>query len=251
MLVGGWPPYLLTERYKPAGVEFAHVGSVDIDVALDFEQLPRLAEVYEGIRQKLERAGFSPRLSRTGQPLEFSLEKPVGKNVIHVDFLAPMAGGTDSGHRHQRVQDVLAFKTRGCEVAFRNNEAFEVEAVMPSRARHKVSLPVAGPAAVLTTKALAFSGDPSRIKDAYDICSVLRYYKTGPASVAAEVRPFLALDVLQEAIGKLATSFQAMDAVGPVGLANFLLPEQAGSADWDLERRNGYEAVQRFLGELK
>jgi len=251
VLVGGWPPFLLTERYKPAGTEFTHIGSVDIDVALDFERLPKLVEVYEGIREKLERAGFGPRLSRTGQPLEFSLEKLVGKSPMHVDFLAPMGGGTGSGHRHQRAQDLLALKARGCEVAFQNNEAFEVEAVMPSQARHRASIPVAGPAAVLCMKALAFSDDPSRIKDAYDICSVLRYYKAGPASVAAEARPFLALDVLQEAFGKLAASFQAMDAVGPVGLANFLLSEQVGSADWDLECRNGFEAVQRFLGELK
>lgn len=250
VLVGGWPPFLLTERYKPAGTEFAHIGSVDIDVALDFERMPRLEEVYEGIREKLERAGFGPRRSRTGQPLEFSLEKLVGKSVMHVDFLAPSVGGTDSGHRHQRAQDLLALKARGCEVAFQNNEPFEVEAVIPAGARHKVSIKVAGPAAVLTMKTLAFSEDPGRIKDAYDICSILRYYKAGPASVAAEFRPFLGSAIVQEARGKLAESFRAMDAVGPVGLANFRLPEQPGTPDWDLERRNGYEAVQRFLEAL-
>ena len=250
VLVGGWPPFLLTERYKPAGTEFAHIGSVDIDVALDFERMPGLEEVYEGIRVKLERAGFGPRRSRTGQPLEFSMEKLVGKSVMHVDFLAPAAGGTDSGHRHQRAQDLLALKARGCEVAFQNNELFEVEAVMPAGARHKVSIRVAGPAAVLTMKTLAFSEDPGRIKDVYDICSTLRYYKAGPASVAAEFRPFLGSAIVQEARRKLAESFRAMDAVGPVGLANFRLPEQPGTPDWDLERRNGYEAVQRFLEAL-
>ncbi len=249
VLVGGWAPFLLVERHKPRDAEFSHIGSVDIDIALDCAGMPGIDEVYAGIRERLERVGYHTRLARDGQPLPFSLEREMRRLSIHVDFLAPDSDGTK--HRHRRVQDVMAFKTPGCEVAFQNNEAFEVEAVMPSQARHKVSIPVAGPAAVLCMKALAFSDDPSRIKDAYDICSILRYYKAGPASVAAEARPFLALDVLQEALGKLAASFQAMDAVGPVGLANFLLPEQAGSPDWDLERRNGFEAVQRFLGELK
>lgn len=247
VLVGGWAPYLLTERHKPAEAEFVHIGSVDIDVALDFERLPKLEEVYAGIRHRLERVGFAPRRSRTGQPLAFSLEKPVGNSLIHADFLAPVAGGTGDDHRHQRAQDLLALKARGCEVAFQSKELFEVEAVMPSRARHAVQVPVAGPAAVLCMKALAFSDDPGRIKDAYDICSILRYYKAGATSVAAEIRPLLDVAIMQEALGRLATSFRAMDAIGPVGLANFLQPEHPATPDWDLERRNGYEAVQSLL----
>lgn len=248
VLVGGWAPFLLTERHKPRDVEFSHIGSVDIDIALNCEGMPGIDEVYAGIRERLERVGYHPRRARDGQPLPFSLERETGSVGIHVDFLAPDSG--EPGRRHQRVQDVMAMKTRGCEVAFRNNEPFEVEAVMPTSARHKVSIRVAGPAAMVTMKALAFADDPGRLKDAYDICSVLRYYKAGPASVAAEFRPFLGSAIVEEARGKLAESFRAMDAVGPVGLANFRLPEQLGTPDWDLERRNGYEAVQRFLGGL-
>jgi len=250
VLVGGWAPFFLTERHKPVDVEFNHVGSVDIDIALDCEGMPGLDEVYAGIRQRLERIGYRPRPARDGQPLPFSMEREVLGTSIHVDFLATDSGGTGAAHRHQRVQDMMAFKTRGCEVAFRNNEPFEVDAVLPSRARHKVSILVAGPVAVLTMKALAFSDDPGRIKDAYDICSLLRYYKAGPASVAAEARSFLGLEIVREARHKLATLFAAMDSVGPVGFANFRLPEQPGTPDWDLERRNGFEAVQRFLKEL-
>lgn len=250
VLVGGWAPFFLVERHRPKGLEFAHVGSVDIDVALDCAEMAGLNQVYEGIRERLERAGYRSRLARDGQPLPFSLERDARGVQIHVDFLAPDAGGTDVTHRHQRVQDVLARKTRGCELAFLNNEGFEVEAVMPSGARHSVQIPVAGPAAVLAMKALAFADDPGRIKDAYDVCSVLRYYKAGASSVAADVRQFMDLAVLQEAVQRLGQAFRAVDAVGPVGLANFLLPEQAGTPDWDLECRNGYEVVQRFLREL-
>lgn len=250
VLIGGWAPFFLLKRHRPAGVEFEHVGSVDIDVALDCAGIPGLDQVYSGIRERLERAGYQARPARDGQPLPFSLERNFQGVSIHVDFLAPETGGTGATHRHQRVQDVLALKTRGCEVAFRNQEEFEVEAAMPSGARHAARIPVAGPAAVLVMKALAFADDPGRIKDAYDICSVLRYYKTGPASVAAESRSFRSLPVFQEAVRRLSASFQAPDAVGPVGLANFLVPEQPGSADWELRRRDGYEAVLRFLKEL-
>ncbi len=250
VLVGGWAPFFLVERYKPSDVEFDHIGSVDIDIALDCEALPGREQAYESIRERLERAGYRPRLARDGQPLPFSWEREAGGASIHVDFLAPETGGTGATHRHQRVQDMMAFKTRGCEVAFQSKEGFEVEAVVPGRARHKVRVPVAGPAALLTMKALAFHDDPGRLKDAYDICSVLRYYKAGPASVAGEVKPFLQLDVLREAVDRLATSFAAIDSVGPVGFANFRLPERADSEDWDLERRIGFETVQRFLGDL-
>lgn len=249
VLVGGWAPFFLVERHKPRDAEFSHIGSVDIDIALDCAGMPAIDEVYAGIRQRLERVGYRPRLARDGQPLPFSLERDVRGLSIHVDFLAPDSDGTK--HRHRRVQDVMAFKTPGCEVAFQNSEPFDVEAVMPTGARHKVSIAVAGPAATLTMKAMAFSDDPGRIKDAYDVCSVLRYYKAGPASVAGEVRPLLRLKVLREAVDRLAVSFAATDSVGPVGFANFRLPEQPGSDDWDLECRIGFEAVQRFLRELK
>jgi hypothetical protein len=250
VLVGGWAPFFLVARHKPAGAEFDHIGSVDIDVALDCGEMPGLDQVYAGIRQRLERVGYRARQARDGQPLPFSMERETQGTSIHVDFLAPETGGTGAGHRHQRVQDIMAFKARGCEVAFQNHEEFEVEAVMPSRARHTVRVPVAGPAAILTMKAWAFADDPSRIKDAYDICAVLRYYKSGTASVAAEVRPFLGRAVVRDAVARLAALFDAMDSVGPIGLANFRLPEQPDTEDWDLERRTGLETVQLFLREL-
>lgn len=35
VLVGGWVPYFLIENHKRPGDEFEHVGSIDIDLAVD------------------------------------------------------------------------------------------------------------------------------------------------------------------------------------------------------------------------
>ena len=35
VLVGGWVPYLLLKEYQPSDVDFRHVGSKDIDIAVN------------------------------------------------------------------------------------------------------------------------------------------------------------------------------------------------------------------------
>ncbi len=251
VLVGGWAPYFLLEKYKSEEVKFEHIGSIDIDIALDFKGIPGLDEVYESIRQKLERNGYGVRRSRDNQPVPHSFEKEIQGTVVHVDFLASEYGGTGKHHRHQRIQDILAIKARGIDIAFENNEKFEIEGVLPSGAKYKTEIKVSGSVALLTMKAIAFERDISRTKDAYDIYSLLKYYKEGVSSVIAEAKPYLKHKLVIEAMEKLSFLFSVLDSVGHISLADFLLPGAAGSEDWEYYRRDSFELVQELLKRMK
>src|SRR4030066_1607082 len=56
VLIGGWVPYFLLEKYKYRGEYDRHVGSFDIDVALDVFSIPETA--YESILEILRERGF-------------------------------------------------------------------------------------------------------------------------------------------------------------------------------------------------
>ncbi len=251
VLVGGWAPYFLLKRYKPKEAEFEHIGSIDIDIAFDLKEMPDMDEVYESIRQKLERNGYKIRKSKDGQLIPHSFEKEMEGMIIHVDLLASEYGGTGGRRRHQRIQDILARKVRGVDIAFQANEKFELEEYLPNKARYKLQIRVSDVVAVITIKAIAFNTDITRTKDAYDIYSVLRYYKNGVASVIDEVRPWLKHKLVREAIEKLSSLFSTIDSVGAVGLADFILPEARNSGDWEFYRRDAFELVQEFLKGLK
>lgn len=251
VLVGGWVPYFLLGRYKTEDTKFQHIGSIDIDIAIDHKKIPGLDEVYESIRRKLERNGYSIRKSKDGQFIPYSFEKGVEGTVIHVDFLASKYGGTGNRHRHQRVQDIFAIKARGVDIAFQNNEEFEIKGTLPDRARHKIEAKVSGTVSLITMKAIAFGSDITRTKDAYDIYSILKYYKKGVKSVITEMKPFLQNRLVAEAKENLSSLFASIESVGPVGLSNFLLPEGIGSDDWEFYKRDAFELVQELLEGLK
>jgi len=247
VLIGGWAPYFLLERHKPQDVEFEHIGSIDIDIAINSERIPSVSEVYESIRQKLERNNYVIRKSKDNQPIPYSFEKEIHGKVIHVDLLASEYGGTGKKHRHQRIQDILARKARGLDIAFQNNELINIEGRLPNNAKYSVDIKIAGAVASITTKAIAFDDDISRIKDAYDIYSILKYYKLGVDSVVGDIQQYLNSKLIKEAIEKLSLLFSTLDSVGAIGLADFILPEARESEDWEFYRRDAFEIVQQFL----
>ena len=53
VLIGGWVPYFLLEKYGYPGGYDRHVGSLDIDVALDVFSIPETA--YESILEILRK----------------------------------------------------------------------------------------------------------------------------------------------------------------------------------------------------
>ena len=90
VLVGGWVPYFLFEDKKEQ-----HTGSLDIDVALDFEEISD--KTYRTILQLLEKRGYK----QGPQPFIFyrTVNREVGEPVtVEIDFLAAEYGGTGKTH---------------------------------------------------------------------------------------------------------------------------------------------------------
>lgn len=247
VLIGGWAPYFILAKYGPPQSSFEHIGSVDIDIAFNHKKIPHLNEVYESIKEKLERNDYHVRQNENGQVIPSCFEKMIESNIMRVDLLASAYGGTGNRHRHQRIQDVLIRKVAGIDIAFSNNELFEIEGVLPNSARYTVDIRICGVTALLTMKTIAFSDDVSRIKDVYDMHSILRNYKEGVKSVVEVTKPFTENKLFLNAVSKMRKLFETIDSVGPVGFADFMLPENKSSEDWEVYRRNMYETIQDFL----
>ena len=114
VIVGGWAPYLLLQKFGSKSDE-QHVGSLDGDLALNFKQIPE--EKYETIVETLTRIGYAQRTNAAGKPIPASFQKTIKIGdvpfAMQIDFLAGEYGGTAKSHRHQKVQEMLAHKGRG------------------------------------------------------------------------------------------------------------------------------------------
>ena len=111
VVVGGWVPALLL----PEAPE-RHAGTLDIDLALDFTQVPE--DSYGTILRTLSARGYR---QDPAQPFRFLREvKMSGRQpvVVEVDLLAGEYGGTGPGHRTQPIQDARARIARGCDLVF-------------------------------------------------------------------------------------------------------------------------------------
>ena len=122
VLVGGWVPYFLLQREQPAGDGFLHVGSIDIDFAVDPDAV-RDAE-YATIVELLTTRGYQPTKDRRGGPIPFSFDRTVQSPVtrktytIRVDFLTRLDDASAPKRKHRPIQDDLfARKTKGCDAA--------------------------------------------------------------------------------------------------------------------------------------
>ncbi len=152
VIVGGWVPELLVPGK-------GHVGSTDVDLALDHEALSDPG--YTTILEHLEARGDE----QSGeQPFIFEREVEVdGEPVpVEVDLMSGEYGGTGRSHRTQEVQDVRARKARGCDLAFQLNEEVELEDELPSGGIDRAVVRVASLPAFFVMKAVALEG---RVKE--------------------------------------------------------------------------------------
>ena len=248
VLIGGWAPYFILKQYQQPDNPFQHVGSIDIDVALNPAAISR--REYATIVELITRRGYGPRLNRLGKPVEFAFEREIkmpgatGKAIVEVDFLAPEYGGTGRSRRHQVVQDdLLARKARGADVVFEHNFPFRLVGVLPDGADAVVEVHVADVVGCLTTKGIAI-GQRYAEKDAYDIYAVVANYRGGPRDAAAEVAPHLAQVLVREAMESIAERFRTIRSAGPLWVADFV---SASAQERERIAADAYVQVTTFL----
>jgi hypothetical protein len=240
VVVGGWVPgLLLTEAREP------HIGTLDIDLALDFQHLPDAS--YATLLKALTSRGYQ---QDPQQPFRFFREAPIPDRppiVVEVDLLAGEYGGTGPGHRTQPVQDARARKARGCDLAFANPHTVTIEGELPGGGRLSVTCRVAAIVPWLVMKGMALA-DRLKEKDAYDISYAVHVYPGGPARLAEEFRPHLEHALVREGLGKIRSRFRTPEDAGPHWVADFLAevdPETRA-----ILQRRVYEEVTAWLDPL-
>jgi hypothetical protein len=240
VVVGGWVPVLLF-----AGAREAHVGTLDIDLAVDFQRLPEAS--YTTLLRALTSRGYR---QDDRQPFRFFRDVPVPGRapiVVEVDLLVGEYGGTGPGHRTQPAQDTRARKARGCDLVFADPRIVTVEGALPGGGRLTVPCRVAAIVPWLVMKGMALA-DRLKEKDAYDVSYCVRVYPGGPVGLAEEFRPHLGHSLVREGLGKIRAAFLSPDHAGPRWVADFLDVTEA-EARAILQRR-AYEEVTVWLDAL-
>ncbi len=240
VLIGGWVPELLIPQ-EP----HPHVGSIDIDLALNHLKIRE--EGCRLIEELLTSRGYYQEPDK--QPFIFFRNVPFGDSFIkvQVDILSGEYEGTGKAHRTQAVQGMKARKARGCDLAFEMVREVSVEGEIPGGGLDRVTVRIASIVPFLVMKGMALD-DRLKEKDAWDIYYCLLAYPGGIDALVEEFRPHLSHGLVREGLGKIATHFSSLKAIGPKFVADFEEAVDPG----EVERivRDAYERIHAFLNRL-
>ncbi len=237
-LIGGWvPEILLPVQEKP------HVGSMDIDLALDHRKLKE--EGYKTIRELLLSRGYQQGEHPYIFYRQITLE---GAEVrVEVDFLSGEYEGTGKSHRHQKIQDILARKARGCDLVFDMQKEITIEGELPGGAKDSVTIRVATIVPFFIMKGIALD-DRLKEKDAWDIYYCIQNYPGGIDGLVEEFRPHMDHGLIREGLEKIAKHFESETHLGPKFVADF---EELTDLDArEVLQRDAYEKVNYLLKNL-
>jgi len=237
VLVGGWAPYFITNKF------FGHCGSIDIDFVLK----TRVMEKYESIRKSVLSLGY-----RQENKFRFLKEvlSPIDNQeyAIHLDFLCEKEG-LKYAHIRDVQDDLSACAFDGCDLAFDFNFKEEVDTVLPGNGKAKVSVNIADLIASLILKGQAIDGR-YKPKDFYDVYS-LTYFDKTPENAAAyfnkriEGKVFDAgkTKLISHSLSVLREKFEKQDSIGPFQVELF--------TNRKISMMDVYSRVGTFLKEIK
>lgn len=251
VLVGGWVPYFLLERYRRPDDAFEHVGSIDIDLAVDPSRVA--PDAYATMAGLLTQHGYRGLPGGSTRALPASFERVVASPVTHkpytirVDFLT---GTQVAGPgRAATVQDsLLARKLKGCDVAFTHQTPLQLHGPLPQGGELSVTVRMADLVACLTMKSIVL-GERFREKDAYDLCMILAHYQRGPQDVAEALRPSLQEPLVAEALRALRAAFATRRAHGPAWAAQFQV-SPLFAADYERRVTEAFLTVEELFRQL-
>ena len=242
VLVGGLvPQYLVTERRELAATPPPHCGTTDVDLGVSLAVTD--ANTYETILAALtDRLGFEPGRNPAGREQRHSFVKTINGLPINVDFLTTRYDGPPTLVRALE-RSLSAIQVEGLGLALTAPLRVTIRGVNLSGAKTSERVNVCRPVPFVVLKALAFEKRRER-KDAYDLVYVLRFYKDGPSSLAAEVTAEeRAAESFAHAVESLQTRFESTEHDGPIAYAEFV-DREAGAAV------QAFAAVQEFLATL-
>jgi hypothetical protein len=256
VLIGGWVPYFLLETRKKKDDPFQHIGSIDIDIAVEPEKVP--PKTYASIVELIQEKGYKLRESIKGEKIHYSFNRTITspyddkEYTVGVDFLTiPESETQAKKHRHRKVQpDLLARISKGYEIVFKHNFQYRLTGILPDNGENSVDIKIADIVSLLATKGILL-GERFREKDAYDLFSVIRHYKDGPKSVAEKISPFLKDETIKEAIDNIKDKFEKIDSAGPSWVAKFLYPAKENGEARKRIQAEAYVTFREFFEQLK
>jgi len=240
VLVGGWIPYFLLENSRKE-----HVGSLDIDIALDFQKISNSS--YRTILQMLKNKGYQ---KGDQQPFIYyrTIKNEEGRDVtIEIDLLAGEYGGTSKNHRTQLIQDVRARKVRGCDLVFEQYRSLRISATMPDGSINEVTVKVADIIPFLVMKGMSI-WERYKEKDAYDIYFTILNYPGGIQELVKIFKPVRSHKLVKEGLGKIKAKFKDVNSIGPAWITIF--QDTGDDEEKELIKRDAYERINTFIDKL-
>lgn len=240
VLVGGWVPELMP---KAPGEE-AHVGSIDVDLALEAKRLG--GGRYAALIRTLVDTG---RYWAAADPFALTTTVDLGDGgpsvQVNVDFLKPV--GADLGAAPSAASvEITPLDVDGCEMAFEQPDLPVIPGPKADDKMASVRLRVVSIAGFLVMKSHALSRD--KPKDAYDICYCLQHYTGGMEKLAGFWRAKRGIPAVENAIKILGLEFGSPHANGPRQVVEFY--GLSGREEQEIQARRAYELVRKFLSLL-
>lgn len=210
-IIGGWVPSLLYP-------DCDHIGSIDVDVLLDQQQIKR-TDSYKTIKRILTQNGYSRHPEQY-----FTFVKTVEiqgvSYTVDVDFLSGKYGG-DGGAVSKHVDGIKALPATGGNFAFEFPPTdVKIEYIRSDGALDSGHVNVISVVPYLVMKAMALGrGKP---KDAYDIYCTIDNFQGGVKALVDEFIPYRNKKLVEEMREKLDEKFASPEHAGPSDIVAFL-----------------------------
>ena len=210
-IIGGWVPSLL---YPDSD----HIGSIDVDVLLDQQQIKR-TDSYKTIKRILTQNGYSRHPEQY-----FTFVKTVEiqgvSYTVDVDFLSGKYGG-DGGAVSKHVDGIKALPATGGNFAFEFPPTdVKIEYIRSNGALDSGHVNVISVVPYLVMKAMALGrGKP---KDAYDIYCTIDNFQGGVKALVDEFIPYRNKKLVEQMREKLDEKFASPEHAGPSDIVAFL-----------------------------
>jgi hypothetical protein len=217
VLVGGLVPTLLYAGIAPAPDLGAHVGTLDVDLAMDLVIFDE--ERYEEVAACLRRADFAPEETVEGNVRR---QRWGATNGAKVDFLLPPVPPDKMGGKLQSLtKEFAALTMLGLDLAIKYRQLHEVSGIDLQERNVTREIPLCPPNVFVVLKALAIRGR-KKAKDAYDIHYVLKHDPAGPDAIGRSLIPLLDQGAVRSALSSLRRDYNDVDGRGPQDVCSFL-----------------------------
>lgn len=236
-IIGGWVPSLL---YPDSD----HIGSIDVDVLLDQQQIKR-TDSYKTIKRILTQNGYSRHPEQY-----FTFVKTVEiqgvSYTVDVDFLSGKYGG-DGGAVSKHVDGIKALPATGGNFAFEFPPTdVKIEYIRSDGALDSGHVNVISVVPYLVMKAMALGrGKP---KDAYDIYCTIDNFQGGVKALVDEFIPYRNKKLVEEMREKLDEKFASPEHAGPSDIVAFLdINDEEEKARI---KQDAYQKVHFLVGKI-